>query len=140
MAPPGWYRESADRLRWWDGQHWTEHRHQLAPHASSVPTPVAEFEDAPPGPNRKGWILGGLALVGLLAAASGAAPDDDANPWKSNLFQGNCESCDSADVVHLVYDCPEWIDRSTAPSWVEFPWGWSSENRRCEDCGHEWTE
>lgn len=96
-------------------------------------------EEQPPGPNRKRWILGGLVILGLLAA-SGSGSDDDSNPWKSNMWQGYCESCDGPDIVHLVFDCPEWIDRSTAPSWVEFHSGWGPNNRRCEDCGHEWTE
>ncbi|WP_157544570.1 DUF2510 domain-containing protein [Nocardioides halotolerans] len=136
-APPGWYRETADGLRWWDGRQWTNHRHQLASHAGSALTPVAGSEDEPSEPGRKRWVLGGIALLGLLAALSGS--DDDDSPWKSNAWQGCCESCDSTDVVHLVYDCPEWIDRSTAPSWVEFHSGWGLDNRRCEDCGHEWT-
>jgi hypothetical protein len=95
----------------------------------------------PPGPSRKKLLLGGLLALGVLAAvARSGTPDDESSPWKTNQWQGYCEVCDSWDIVHIVYNCPDWIDRSTAPSWVEFESGWEAENRRCEDCGHEWTE
>jgi hypothetical protein len=89
--------------------------------------------------NRKDWVVGGLLGLALLWAASGsAASGDESSPWKDNEWQGYCEMCDSGDVVHLIHDCPEWIDRSTAPSWVKFDSGWGYDNRRCESCGHEW--
>ncbi len=79
-------------------------------------------------------------MLGLLAVASGSSSDEDSeSPWRSNEWQGYCEDCDSGNVVHIVYDCADWIDRSTAPAWVEFESGWAGDNRRCEDCGHEWT-
>ena len=82
-----------------------------------------------------------LVVLAALNAKSEPGPQsDEDDPWKDNEWQGSCESCASFEVQHLVYDWPEWEVRSQAPLWVEFEAGWSIVNRRCQDCGHEWTQ
>ena len=64
--PAGWYpdAEIPGGQRYWDGQHWTEHR-EPPPPSPVAPSPTT----APPTSNRK-WLYGIAALV-LVAAGIG---------------------------------------------------------------------
>ncbi|MGW9269428.1 MULTISPECIES: DUF2510 domain-containing protein [Microbacterium] len=49
-TPAGWYDDGSGRLRWWDGQQWTEH---FAPETPAVPaqeSPASESETTPGAP------------------------------------------------------------------------------------------
>lgn len=36
--PPGWYPDSPETLRWWDGRQWTEYRQTRANFGSTQPS------------------------------------------------------------------------------------------------------
>lgn len=48
-APAGWYDDGSGRLRWWDGQQWTEHYHVGNPRTAA---PAGWYDD---GSGRQRW-------------------------------------------------------------------------------------
>lgn len=66
-TPAGWYDDGSGRLRWWDGQEWTEH---FAPEPPAVPEQAAPEQAAPAEP-----AATQNDLVGYEAAPS-QEPDD----------------------------------------------------------------
>ncbi len=59
VAPAGWFADPSGRLRWWDGQVWTEHTAAgyPTPYPAECPTPLVGSQ---PGVN----ALAILALIG----------------------------------------------------------------------------
>ena len=77
-APPSWHADPQrpDMLRWWDGQAWTEHRHQISQPVTVAPEPARRTPTfAEPTPKRRGRkvVWAGLALAtGIAGYAVGS--------------------------------------------------------------------
>jgi hypothetical protein len=71
MADPGWYDDGSGRLRWWDGQQWTDHFHDpaAASHSTVAVTQVATSTTSAAASSR---------TAGVLRAASDARAADAA--------------------------------------------------------------
>ena len=85
--PQGWYRDPMvprDRVRWWDGNSWTQHVRPLPALTPTPPHQTADFQPSAPGhssampertpaSSRPPWlalIASALALVAVLSLAS----------------------------------------------------------------------
>lgn len=105
-APPGWHPDPHDpsRLRYWDGQQWTDHYAQVeapptpaTPVAPATPTEPAAPKPGPTAqPQGEGWsnkkaivvagsLVGAILVVGLVGTAiDNATSDDDTSAASSS--------------------------------------------------------
>lgn len=84
-APAGWYDDGSGRLRYWDGENWTEHFAPLPPAAPAAPEPAAAepavTEPAAAEPAATEPAAGASAEPVPDAAAPVEAVQADASGW-----------------------------------------------------------
>jgi len=134
ITPAGWYDDGHGRLRWWDGQRWTEHTAPLsrpaAPTQAARPQAPEPRVKAPLG--KLVWILPIVLVVaalvgGLLGALSAAtfgnsdALDDTYTRFVAAERTGDCRALeevttasfrdDLMEPLDIPYSCTAWRAR-----------------------------
>jgi hypothetical protein len=82
LPAAGWYRDPdgvRDRLRYWDGQQWTQHYHETAA-AEDASRRFRSLETIAGVLFALAWMVAVLGEIGVIAAASEAGGVDEPDP------------------------------------------------------------
>ena len=133
QAPAGWYDDGSGRLRYWDGQLWTEHFAPAVPSPASAAPAYAAQPGAPRTRLVWPWVVGGvlllalvvggilaiLAVVGITHSMSQAsdAPEATVLDFDAAYKQGDCELLMASTTERLRSDyeietCEQFSDSS----------------------------
>lgn len=92
-APAGWYDDGSGRLRWWDGQMWTEHYYAASPR---VAAPAGWYDD---GSGQQRWWDG----QDWTAHYQGSQPRDEPSPdWRAALGGSYSSAVESGNVFSTI--------------------------------------